>query len=92
MKDISTFHSLLALGAVASLPVLLYPESQLEERPVAVSGNHKIAARETKLVGELIPCYNCDNDTCNVVKMIKVDTPFKFDCLCPNGQKKDGTK
>jgi hypothetical protein len=51
MKLISGSLSLLTLGTLASLSVSLYPESQLEEHHVAVSGNHtcKIAAPETKL-------------------------------------------
>jgi len=59
MKVISAFLSLLTLGTVASLSFSLYPEFQLEERHVAVSGNHtcKIAAPETKLAEESIPCY-----------------------------------
>ena len=94
MKVISAFFSLLTLGAAASLPVSIYPEAELEERQVTASGNHtcKIVAPVTKPATESIPCYYCDNDTCDIVKMLKVDTLFKFDCLCPNGQKKNGTR
>ncbi len=93
MKAISAFLSLLTLGATASLPVSLYPEAglaTLEDRQVApsASGNHTC-----KIVGtDNVPCYYCDNDTCDVVKVFKVDTWFKFDCLCPNGQKKNGIR
>jgi hypothetical protein len=92
MKAISAFFSLLTLGAAASLPVSLYPEAQLEQRQVGANGNHtcKITAPDSKT--ESIPCYYCDNDTCDIVKMLKVNTLFKFDCLCPNGQNKNGIR
>ncbi|KAN0096529.1 hypothetical protein V8E51_015334 [Hyaloscypha variabilis] len=88
MKVTSAFLSFLALGAAASLPVSLYPE--IEERQVA--GNHtcKVIAPVTTPPTESIPCYYCDSDTCDIVVKLKVNTEFKFDCLCPNGQAQNG--
>jgi len=90
MKVISAFLSLLTLGAAASLPVSLYPE--LEERQVAAGGNHtcKVIAPTTKPVTKSVPCYYCDSDTCDIVVKLAVNTDFKFDCLCPNGQAQNG--